>query len=47
MNSRNKNKGWRIDYFLVSHKLIKHIKKSKILTKVMGSDHAPIKLSVY
>jgi exodeoxyribonuclease-3 len=46
MNSRNKNKGWRIDYFLVSHKLIKHIKKSKILTNVMGSDHAPIKLSL-
>jgi exodeoxyribonuclease-3 len=46
MNSRNKNKGWRIDYFLVSHKIIKNVKKSKILTKVMGSDHAPIKLSL-
>lgn len=46
MNSRNKNKGWRIDYFLVSHNIIKNVKKSKILTKVMGSDHAPIKLTL-
>lgn len=46
MNSRNKNKGWRIDYFLVSHKIIKNVKKSKILTKIMGSDHAPIKLTL-
>jgi len=42
--ARSKNKGWRIDYFLVSSKLIKKIKKSLILDKVMGSDHAPIML---
>ena len=46
MNSRNKNKGWRIDYFLVSQKIIKNVKKSKILTDIMGSDHAPIKLTL-
>ena len=45
-NARNNNKGWRIDYFLVSHNIIKNVKKSKILTKVMGSDHAPIKLTL-
>ena len=44
--ARSKNKGWRIDYFLVSSKLIKKIKKSLILDKVMGSDHAPIMLIV-
>jgi len=44
--AREHNKGWRIDYFLVSEKLIKRIKKSKILTKIIGSDHAPIKLSL-
>jgi exodeoxyribonuclease-3 len=44
--SRKKNKGWRIDYFLVSDKLKNKIKKSEILTQVDGSDHAPIKLTM-
>lgn len=44
--SREKNNGWRIDYFLVSENLKDNIKKAKILTKVMGSDHAPVKLSI-
>jgi exodeoxyribonuclease-3 len=43
-NSRTKNTGWRIDYFLISEKYIKNVKKSLILTEIMGSDHAPIKL---
>jgi len=46
MNSRAKNVGWRIDYFLVSKNIINKVKKSKILTDVMGSDHAPIKLNI-
>ena len=46
MNSRAKNVGWRIDYFLVSKKIINKVKKSKILTNIMGSDHAPIKLNI-
>jgi len=41
-NSRERNVGWRIDYFLVSGKIISQIKKSYILPSVMGSDHAPI-----
>jgi exodeoxyribonuclease-3 len=45
-NSRNKNIGWRIDYFLTSEKLLKKIKKSDILEDVMGSDHAPIILEL-
>lgn len=44
--SRDKNKGWRIDYFLVSEKLKNKIVNSEILTNVMGSDHAPIKLTI-
>lgn len=40
--ARAKNVGWRIDYFCVSKKLIKKIKKSYILDKVLGSDHAPV-----
>ena len=42
--SRDKNIGWRIDYFLVNKELYKKIKDSIILTKVNGSDHAPILL---
>jgi len=45
-NSRKKNTGWRIDYFLINEKYIKNIKKSLILTDILGSDHAPIKLSI-
>lgn len=43
-NSRNKNVGWRIDYFLLSNKLKNKVKESEILTDILGSDHAPIKL---
>jgi exodeoxyribonuclease III len=44
--SREKNKGWRIDYFLVSEKLKNKVINSEILTDIMGSDHAPIKLKI-
>lgn len=45
-NSREKNVGWRIDYFLVNEKYIKNVKKSLILTETLGSDHAPVKLDI-
>jgi len=41
-NARSRNVGWRIDYFCVSAKLKKQLKKAYILDKVTGSDHAPI-----
>lgn len=44
--SREKNIGWRIDYFLVSKTLENKVKDSNILIKVLGSDHAPIKLKI-
>lgn len=44
--SREKNVGWRIDYFLISEKNKNKIKKSDILTEIMGSDHAPILLKI-
>ena len=44
--SREKNIGWRIDYFLVSDTIIKKVKDSSILTEIYGSDHAPIKLLI-
>lgn len=45
-NSRQKNAGWRIDYFLISSKLKKKVIKSDILTNIYGSDHAPIILEL-
>jgi len=44
--ARPNNVGWRIDYFCVSAKMIKHIKKSFILEKVHGSDHCPIGVEI-
>lgn len=44
--SREKNTGWRIDYFLVSKKLLKKVIDSNILDSLLGSDHAPIILNI-
>lgn len=43
-NAREKNIGWRLDYFVVNKEFMKKVKKSEILKKVKGSDHCPIKL---
>ena len=45
-NARARNVGWRIDYFFVSKKLMPHVKRSVILSDVMGSDHCPILLEL-
>jgi exodeoxyribonuclease-3 len=42
--ARTRNVGWRLDYFLISEKLIPQVKEADILTDEMGSDHAPILL---
>lgn len=39
---RERNIGWRIDYFLVSNRFINNIKDTKIYSDVYGSDHCPI-----
>lgn len=44
--AREKNAGWRIDYFIVSDKIKEKIEDSKILTKVFGSDHCPVELDI-
>ena len=41
-HAREKNVGWRIDYFVVSNRLFPRVKDSFILGDVMGSDHCPI-----
>lgn len=45
-NARKNNAGWRIDYFVVSERLMDKVDDSKILTDVMGSDHCPVQLDI-
>lgn len=44
--AREKNAGWRIDYFLVSESLKDRLVDAKIHTDIMGSDHCPIELDI-
>ncbi len=43
--AREKNAGWRIDYFVVSHELADRLQDAKIHTEVFGSDHCPEELT--
>jgi exodeoxyribonuclease-3 len=43
-NARANNAGWRIDYFIVSNRLMEKVENSIIHDKVMGSDHCPVEL---
>lgn len=45
-SAREKNAGWRIDYFLASRALESNLKGAKIHTEVMGSDHCPVELEI-
>lgn len=45
-NSRARNVGWRIDYFLVSNLLLSHVQEAAIHNEYMGSDHCPISLKI-
>ena len=42
--ARERNTGWRIDYFVVSNRLMPRVKESCIHTDVLGSDHCPVSL---
>lgn len=42
--AREKNAGWRIDYFVVSERLMNRVDDSLIYTDIMGSDHCPVGL---
>ena len=43
-HAREKNAGWRIDYFLVSNSLKAQMKRAAIHTEIFGSDHCPVEL---
>ena len=45
-NAREKNIGWRIDYFITSEDLKEKIKEVKIHNEIYGSDHCPIELDI-
>ena len=44
--ARERNSGWRIDYFLVSEELKERLSDAKIHTEVAGSDHCPVELDI-
>ncbi len=45
-HAREKNTGWRIDYFLVSSRLADKLSEAKIHTAILGSDHCPVELNI-
>jgi exodeoxyribonuclease-3 len=44
--ARQKNIGWRIDYFVVSERIMANVVDSKIHTDILGSDHCPVELEL-
>ena len=45
--ARQKNAGWRIDYFVVSNRLMDRVEDSRIHTDILGSDHCPVELVLW
>jgi exodeoxyribonuclease-3 len=44
--ARQKNAGWRIDYFVISNRLRERMDNAKIHTEILGSDHCPVELTL-
>ncbi len=44
--AREKNVGWRIDYFLVSERLAHRLKDANIRADILGSDHCPVEIKI-
>ena len=44
--ARQKNVGWRIDYFVVSNRILDKVQEAKIHTDIMGSDHCPVSIEI-
>ena len=45
-HAREKNAGWRIDYFIVSRRIADHIRAAEIHNEIFGSDHCPVELQI-
>ena len=45
-NVRERNIGWRIDYFIVSDRIKENIEDAKIHPEIFGSDHCPVELKI-
>ena len=45
-NSRERNIGWRIDYFLASNRIAEKISAATIESQIFGSDHCPVTLDI-
>ena len=45
-SAREKNAGWRIDYFLVSNRLMPNVTDARIHTDIYGSDHCPVEVDI-
>ena len=45
-NARANNAGWRIDYFIVSERIMDRVRDSRILGDITGSDHCPVELDI-
>ena len=46
MKARERNVGWRIDYFIVSDRLRDQIRGASIHSEILGSDHCPVELTI-
>jgi len=46
-HAREKNTGWRIDYFIVSERLMAQVESASIHTEILGSDHCPVELCIF
>ena len=44
--ARERNVGWRIDYFLVSEAFLPHVSNAEIHNEIMGSDHCPVSINI-
>ncbi len=47
MKARERNAGWRIDYFIISDRLRDRLKEAEILTDIYGSDHCPVSIEIF
>lgn len=45
-HAREKNIGWRIDYFIVSNRIVPQLKSAKIHSDIFGSDHCPVSIEL-